>query len=31
LRDKMVRTPDLGGENTTTEFGDAVTEALLAS
>ncbi|RLG94611.1 isocitrate/isopropylmalate dehydrogenase family protein [Candidatus Bathyarchaeota archaeon] len=31
LMEKKVRTPDLGGKNTTVEFGDAISEALLTS
>jgi 3-isopropylmalate dehydrogenase len=31
LKNKKVRTPDLGGSNTTSEFGDEVVKAILAS
>jgi len=31
LMENKVRTPDLGGKNTTVEFGDAISEALLTS
>jgi isocitrate/isopropylmalate dehydrogenase len=30
LRERKVRTPDLGGSNKTNEFGDAVIKALLS-